>query len=128
MIRRLFFSAALLLSLAAPALAGSSSTQEAVSKQFTDHTFVYIDPVSKLETYIYLGRFGTFDRYVPCEFQDGLWSVTDDGKVCIIENDETIPPACYTPRTRNGAVTFLKPGGEVAFISKLQKGFRLPFG
>jgi hypothetical protein len=128
MIGRLFFSSALLLVLSAQVLAATSSTKEAVSKQFTDHTFVYTDPVTKLETTIYLGRFGTFDRYVPCEFQDGLWSVTDDGRLCIIENDETIPPVCYTPRSENGAVTFIKPDGEIAFVSKLQKGFRLPFG
>jgi hypothetical protein len=75
---------------------------------------------------IHFGRFGEFDRYVPCQFESGAWQLGADRVLHLQYVNPQLAPRDYVLSRDGSAVTLAAPDGET-FVAELQEGDRLPY-
>ena len=103
-----------------------------LEQQLRDHTFAYIDAKTGLEHTIYIGRFGNnYDEYYPCEFVDGTWRITNEGRLCLedsVNKSRRNGENCLKPQIKGDQVSFFDTAGNLAYQTKLTKGNGMPLG
>ena len=103
-----------------------------LKEKLRDHTFIYNDIKTGLEHTIYIGRFGNnYDEYFPCEFVDGTWQITPDGRLCLkdrVDGKRRDGKHCLIPKFKNDYIYFFDLYGNLEYQSKLIKGNAMPLG
>ena len=75
---------------------------------------------------IHFGRFGEFDRYIPCQFESGAWQLGADRVLHLQYVNPQLAPRDYALSRDGSALTLTARGGE-SFVAELQEGDRLPY-
>ena len=106
----------------------NSPLQDALKKRVSEHTITYQDAKTGETLGLYFGRFGNFDSYIPCEFDDGRWWVTKSGELCIEYRESKTPGFCLTPSIKENTLALMDEKGTVRIKGKYEPGNRLPLG
>ncbi|MAF46842.1 MAG: hypothetical protein QGH73_17430 [Rhodospirillales bacterium] len=114
--------------LSTTAGASETSPNTGLKKQFSDHTLTYTDKASGQKHSIYLGRFGQFDKYFPCEFLDGDWRINNTGALCLNYRTDQKGEACWKPKFDGASVSLYQAQGQIALEAKIVTGNKLPLG
>ena len=123
----------LILVLALVLIFATGSTQASVlsdpaRKPFADHTLKYKDKASGLDFSIYLGRFGDFERYFPCQFDHGKWWITKDGQLCIEYERKKFKGFCMIPKVEGETITLSSTKGKLQTTAQFLDGNKTPLG
>lgn len=128
MIGRFFAVGLLTLAVAAPVSADDTPEAVALESQLRGKTIIYTDAKSGEEHSVYFGRFGNFDRYVPCDFTDGYWKVTENGNLCLKDREGDEAEMCFKPTVTKQSVSWKEPDSIVTNVARLLVGNKLPIG
>lgn len=121
-------AAIVLVAGAGSAMADGPGDERSIEKLLTNNSIIYTDEVSGLETTIYFGRFGNFDRYVPCTFTDGSFKVSDAGEVCLRDREGARTEMCFKPTISGNQVSWKVPDSRTTNVARLLVGNKLPIG
>ena len=110
------------------AMADGPSERRSIEKQLTNNSIIYTDGITGLETTIYFGRFGNFDRYVPCTFTDGDFKVSAAGEVCLKDREGAQTEMCFKPTITGNEVSWKVPDGRTTNVARLLVGNKMPIG
>jgi hypothetical protein len=112
------------------AFAAAGTASELDTAALVGRTLIWPDSEGTNQ-FIRLGRFGDFDRYVPCTIESGDWSLASDERGTQVLHlrfvNPTIAPQAYTlTRRDDGRIALTRPKGET-FVAELAEGDRLPW-
>ena len=110
------------------AMADGPGERRSIEKLLTNNSIIYTDQITGLETTIYFGRFGNFDRYVPCTFTDGDFKVSGAGEVCLKDREGAQTEMCFKPTVSGNEVSWKVPDGRTTNVARLLVGNKLPIG
>ena len=110
------------------AMADGPGDRRSIEKLLTNNSIIYTDEVSGLETTIYFGRFGNFDRYVPCTFTDGSFKVGDAGEVCLRDREGARTEMCFKPTVTGNQISWKVPDSRTTNVARLLVGNKMPIG
>ena len=110
------------------AMADGPGDKRSIEKLLTNNSIIYTDGITGLETTIYFGRFGNFDRYVPCTFTDGDFKVSDAGEVCLKDREGAQTEMCFKPTISGNQVSWKVPDSRTTNVARLLVGNKLPIG
>jgi len=110
------------------AWADDPPTTSELETRFKNTTLQFQDHRTNLPTSIYMDRWGTFEKYVPCVFTDGKWRITDKAKICWTDSEGAAPETCLKIKFGAAQMTFSNSAGNPLATAKLLKGNKLPLG
>ncbi len=110
------------------ATADGPGDKRSIEKLLTNNSIIYTDQITGLETTIYFGRFGNFDRYVPCTFTDGSFKVSDAGEVCLKDREGAQAEMCFKPAISGNQVSWKAPDSRRTNVARLLLGNKMPIG
>jgi len=122
------FALVTLVLIFAAGSAQASAFTDSARKPFADHTLKYKDKASGLIFSIYLGRFGDFERYFPCQFDHGKWWVAKDGQLCIKFESKKFKGFCRVPKVEGKSITLSSTEGRSQTTAQFLDGNKTPFG
>ena len=126
-LRSTFAALALAILLALPSAAGADTGETPVTAaQLTGHTLIWPD-AEGTNQFVHLGRFGDFDRYVPCTIESGGWTL-EAGRILHLDfiNPAIASQAYALTRRDDGRIALARPDGET-FVAELADGDRMPW-
>ncbi len=95
---------------------------------FKDSTIVFMDHRTNLPTTIYMGRWGSFDKYVPCDFTDGNWRLSKRAEICFKDREGNAPETCLKLKFGAAQMTYSNDIGNPLATARLMRGNKLPLG
>jgi len=110
------------------AMADGPGDKRSIEKLLTNNSIIYTDGITGLETTIYFGRFGNFDRYVPCTFTDGDFKVSGSGEVCLKDREGAQTEMCFKPTISGDEVSWKVPESHTTTVARLLVGNKMPIG
>lgn len=110
------------------AVADGPGDRRSIEELLTNNSIIYTDGITGLETTIYFGRFGNFDRYVPCTFTDGDFKVSDAGEVCLKDREGARTEMCFEPTVSGSEVSWKVPESRTTNVARLLLGNKMPIG
>ena len=110
------------------AMADGPGDRRSIEKLLTNNSIIYTDGITGLETTIYFGRFGNFDRYVPCTFTDGDFKVSGAGEVCLKDREGAQTVMCFKPTISGNQVSWKAPDSRTTNVARLLLGNKMPIG
>lgn len=124
---RFMFLATVLAVLSGALPAAAANTEAAPdAATLTGNTLIWPDAAGTNQ-FIRFGRFGDFDRYVPCTIESGDWALDADGILRLTFVSPFIAPQAFAlSRAADGAIAMVAPGGET-HVARLAAGDRLPW-
>lgn len=102
-----------------------AATDALTPDSLSGNTLVWPRPDGE-NTLIYFGRFGNFDRYVPCTFESGTWTLGPDRQLNLTYDRPSIEPQRFGLTKQGDGVAMTAPDGST-FVAELQEGDHLPW-
>lgn len=112
--------------LAATGLTPAAAADTPSAAELTNNTLVW-ERADGEPAMIHFGRFENFDRYVPCTFESGGWSLDGEDKLALTYDSPLLDAQQYVlTRRPEGTIAMSSPGGET-FVAELKEGDHLPW-